>query len=294
MASNESHQLHRFSSVWNGSPLYPAATHCEKVGLNRNTKVVVLFLLLAAAMPLRAEYRWGVFVEAFNTPYRKIGDQVVDLTPLFAWHRSKTHYERPLRDWKFIAGYIASVPTNGVLVRVDASMREAPDLDMVWVRNYPLQRHCVDGDRIAVLARETGRHQYRSAIGALMTVPLYDWGLRLTPEEEQIADSLRRVNVDKVLSTYDKAIEQRARQKAAADVKAVAHQQQRAAAGSAQAQYDLAVRYLTGAGVDQNIEEARRFLNLSAAQDFGLARQKLIWLQTNSPPGATNFVGAIK
>lgn len=57
--------------------------------------------------------------------------------------------------------------------------------------------------------------------------------------------------------------------------KVLAFQQQRALSGSAQAQYDLGVRYLAGDGVEKNLTEARRWLSLAVAQKHALAVKKL-------------------
>ncbi len=58
--------------------------------------------------------------------------------------------------------------------------------------------------------------------------------------------------------------------------KVLAFQQQRALAGSAQAQYDLGVRYLTGDAVEKNLTEARKWLTLAAAQKHAFATKKLV------------------
>lgn len=60
-----------------------------------------------------------------------------------------------------------------------------------------------------------------------------------------------------------------------AEVKAVAFQKKRAAEGAAWAQHDLAVRYLTGNGVEQDIEQGRHWLEKAAAQDDTRAKRKL-------------------
>lgn len=57
--------------------------------------------------------------------------------------------------------------------------------------------------------------------------------------------------------------------------KVLAFQQQRAQAGSAQAQYDLGMRYLTGDGVEKNVIEARKWLTLAVAQKHAFATKKL-------------------
>lgn len=67
--------------------------------------------------------------------------------------------------------------------------------------------------------------------------------------------------------------------------KTVEFQTQRAENGSATAQYDLGVRYLTGDGVQTNLDLARKWLTLSAAQTNHQAMQKLVELdrKTTAP-----------
>ncbi len=60
-----------------------------------------------------------------------------------------------------------------------------------------------------------------------------------------------------------------------AEIKAVAFQKKRAAEGAAWAQHDLAVRYFTGNGVEQDIEQGRHWLEKAAAQDDTRAKRKL-------------------
>ncbi len=68
--------------------------------------------------------------------------------------------------------------------------------------------------------------------------------------------------------------------------KTVEFQKQRAEAGSDTAQYDLAVRYLKGEGVQRDLERARRWLEKSAKAGNSLAAKKLKELPApeNPPP----------
>lgn len=63
----------------------------------------------------------------------------------------------------------------------------------------------------------------------------------------------------------------------------------RAEAGSASAQYDLAIRYLTGKGVATNLVEARKWLEAAARQGDYWAKKKLAELEAQGllpPPAA--------
>jgi hypothetical protein len=63
--------------------------------------------------------------------------------------------------------------------------------------------------------------------------------------------------------------------KAEQDQKVIEFQKQRAASGSASAQYDLGVRYLDGDGVEKNPELARKWLEASAKNGNRQAAKKL-------------------
>lgn len=71
--------------------------------------------------------------------------------------------------------------------------------------------------------------------------------------------------------------------KAAADQRLLAFQRKRAEGGSASAQYELGVRYLTGKGVEVSPSEARKWLAASAKQDYSAAQRKLKDLDAGSP-----------
>ncbi len=60
-----------------------------------------------------------------------------------------------------------------------------------------------------------------------------------------------------------------------AQKRAVEFLRQRAEAGNASAQYELALRYLNGKGVEKNPAEARKWLTAAAKQDYVWAKKKL-------------------
>jgi len=66
--------------------------------------------------------------------------------------------------------------------------------------------------------------------------------------------------------------------------KTIAFQKKRAEDGSASAQYELAVRYLKGDGLDKDVETGRKWLEKSAAQDYSLAKRKLEELNAEKKP----------
>jgi hypothetical protein len=232
----------------------------------------------------RAAYNDAVRA-ACTDPFRKIGEQAFDLRPLFRWNENAlaVPYPSQLCDWHPIIGEVAGVTSNGVIVVLHKLARQGPELDTIWLRNYPLLKTCVDSDPVLVLAREAGRQQYRSPVGAIITVPAYDYGTLLSPEEEQILRDVHLARLEQLRRQHDDLKQAERQKKASLDARVLDHQKERAAAGSPQAQYDLAIRYLTGAGVQVDTNEARRLLELAAAQDFQLARDKLKTL-ANAPP----------
>ena len=65
--------------------------------------------------------------------------------------------------------------------------------------------------------------------------------------------------------------------------KTIEFQKQRAASGSATAQYDLALRYLNGDGVEKNLETAQKWFGEAAKQGHSGAIKKLEELKAAKP-----------
>ena len=66
--------------------------------------------------------------------------------------------------------------------------------------------------------------------------------------------------------------------------KTIEFQKKRAEAGSASAQYELALRYLFGDGLEKDVEPGRKWLEKSAAQDYAQAKKKLEDLDAAKKP----------
>jgi hypothetical protein len=66
------------------------------------------------------------------------------------------------------------------------------------------------------------------------------------------------------------------------DKRVVAFQKQRAEEGSASAQYQLALRYLNGDGVEKDLQAARKWLSAAAREGSSEAKSKLA--QLNASP----------
>jgi TPR repeat protein len=63
--------------------------------------------------------------------------------------------------------------------------------------------------------------------------------------------------------------------KDSADKRLLDFQKQRAMSGQASAQYDLGMRYLNGDGVEENLEEGRKWIEKAAKQEHTMAIKKL-------------------
>jgi TPR repeat protein len=77
-----------------------------------------------------------------------------------------------------------------------------------------------------------------------------------------------------------------------AQKRAVELLRQRAEAGNASAQYELAMRYLNGKGVEKNPAEARKWLTAAAKQDYVWAKKKLEELAAAGELSATTDLPA--
>jgi TPR repeat protein len=70
--------------------------------------------------------------------------------------------------------------------------------------------------------------------------------------------------------------------KAGIEKRVLAFQQQRAREGSASAQYDLAMRYLKGDGVEKDVQRARQWLTTAAKGSSPEARRQLEQLDSTA------------
>jgi hypothetical protein len=83
------------------------------------------------------------------------------------------------------------------------------------------------------------------------------------------------------------AVEKSGAEQAEIQRRVVAFQRRRAEAGRPGAQYDLAMSYLSATGVEQDVAEARKWLERAAFQGHGPARQALRRLDDDPAEGAS-------
>ncbi|MDA7916284.1 SEL1-like repeat protein [Verrucomicrobia bacterium] len=126
--------------------------------------------------------------------------------------------------------------------------------------------HCAGPDK-EWKTEDDMEHSYDlAALGGSTSQPYAESGSRKGKESSQKPQRKKPTN---------KGLKPDRPSKKETDKKVVEHQIQRAADGSASAQYDLAMRHLTGDGVDFNIDKAMNLLRESAGQDYTKSTKKL-------------------
>lgn len=139
------------------------------------------FLLLLALADLHAA------VAPYH-PYRIIGTNHYDLTPLYRWHTNHALYKTaPMEDWIHAANgdyFIVKQVWEPGLLYVDFSRWDSSGQRQnfpIVITNYPGWSKVKDGDRLDLFAFEIGRYQWREFSGSTHTVPLYDYGIPYDP-----------------------------------------------------------------------------------------------------------------
>lgn len=258
-----------------------------------NAKLIVsLIVALLAVTASRADDNWDQIhlaeLDATTVkPYRKIGDNVFDLTPRFYYARDNQLFtSQPLPQFEFIHGRIVSVGEDGILLRryAESDIALTDSYKLIYVRNYPFQ--AVDNQRVALYAIESGTYAYLSAGNARSTVTCFDFGKK--PSEIEIAQAKDKARERS--ENYQKAI---TAQKAANDliqskkdqqgkVAAIKFLQEKAAEGAPMSQYRLAEKYLKGDGVPIDIEQAKFWLQASCTNGYSEASNLLQKIQVES------------
>ena len=251
--------------------------------------------------------RWiHILTRVCRNPYRTTGGRTYDLSPVFEWLKADSPAEQPLPEWRFLVCKVISVTSDGLLVsshEPNADREQAGET--VFLKNDPFQGTAVDGESFLTVARMDGRHQYTAILGAGRTVSAYDYGTPITSGEEvagfrqaaAVRASVRAAEQARETEQKQKQEEQHRQQLQrkeqaeqevrdlqnferldridAQTAKVVEFQKQRAAAGSASAQFDLGCRYFEGIGVPKDLELARQWLTKSAEQGNAQAKAKL-------------------
>jgi len=255
-----------------------------------------------------------ILTRVCRDPYRTIGGRTYDLSPVFEWLKADSPAQQPLPEWRFLVCKVISVTSDGLLVSSHEPNPDREQAgETVFLKNDPFQGTAVDGESFLTVARMDGRHQYTAILGAGRTVSAYDYGTPITDGEEvagfrQAAAVRASVRASVLAAKQARETEQRQEQERqqrqrneqaeqaeqqaeqqlrdlqnferlerieSQTAKVVEFQKQRAAAGSASAQFDLGCRYSDGIGVPKDLELARQWLTKSAEQGNAQAKAKL-------------------
>lgn len=238
------------------------------------------------------EFRASRLALACEDPFREIDGSNYCLLPRFQYASNilaglaptdAAHV--PCGEFEFIWGRVFQITDDGILMKKmpwEESSADDIDYELVFVSRIP-SSSLVDNDIVALYAVSSGRHSYVTTQGARSTVPKYDFGRVLTPQEaaplqkefddkiqdaarqRAAADSARKVNA--------------ANKKAEANARALEWNQQQADAGDPYGLLRMGQRYLHGDGVETNLAKARDYLQRSADLGNDTAKEELAKLQ---------------
>jgi hypothetical protein len=199
--------------------------------------------------------------------FRTLNGESFDLRPLAAHNQAGKFigiYPVALNGWEVITGDLIDTSNEGALLQVSNRV--------IYVTGK-LPPKPNDGKKTYhnLFLKLNGTHQVYLANGGTMQVARYDQG---EPDEKAYKAAIERLI--KEVNALRETEEKRANTKRIiVDERTLAFQKQQAEAGSGQAQYALAIRYLEGKGVERDEKRAVEWLKKSAAQDFGPAKRKL-------------------
>lgn len=232
---------------------------------------------LLIGMPgLRESRRMDEVIHSYMQPamFRTLNGESFDLRALAAQHqvgRFTGVLPVTLAGWEIISGDLIDISSEGALLQVSNRV--------IYVTGK-LSPKPNDGKKTYhnLFLKLNGTHQVYLANGGTMMIPRYDQG---QPDEKAYTTAVERLI--KEVNALREAEEKRATAKRIiVDERTLAFQKQQAEAGSGQAQYALAIRYLEGKGVERDEKLAVEWLKKSAALDFGPAKRKLEELE--KPP----------
>jgi hypothetical protein len=221
-------------------------------------------------------------VRATREPYRRVGTNFYDLSPIYLWSSSSAGSNsrlppRPMAEWYGVTAHsgpvyirylVDQVLQDGLLVHESRFVTYTVDDPPFFLTNYPNFRNLTDNQSISFLALRTGGYRYVDTLGAVRTIPLYDYGtpvsleaLRaalyppLTPEQ-QAARAAERAVADDL----------RERNRLALQAKALKFNQDLADQGDPGGQFRMGERYRDGDGVPKDAAKAKEYFGKSAAQ----------------------------
>ena len=121
-----------------------------------------------------------------DSPLRMLGEQTVDLQPLFEWSSNPDAGERPLSAWKRVRARIVRETAYGWLVEGEAEGESQPS--MFLVKHPPRERL----ERFRELQRQLSAYrQQRADLDAYLDRPVHtpdnNWGYTSISYEDQLA-----------------------------------------------------------------------------------------------------------
>lgn len=251
-------------------------------------RLIIASILMASVLIARADRRDELISEmvrmAAHDPYRAIGGEGFDLSPLFEHLKRIDSWQgRPMREWRLIYGHVQQVLEDGLLVQTERLPHWTFEEKVVFLKNHRALAKAVDGSAVAEFARPIERYQFTSVAGAVRTVEAYDCGSPLPREKVvEINQKKAEIEVEKNRFQLEQAEHARqVRQKAlaekdeAAKRKTVEFQKLQATNGVGYAQFELGIRYLRGDGVDSDIGLAQLWLTRATTNGFSGALTNL-------------------
>ncbi|HTH49748.1 MAG TPA: SEL1-like repeat protein [Candidatus Limnocylindria bacterium] len=214
---------------------------------------------------------------ACTFPFRKIGDQTIDLVPLFRYYELKPAGPRPLPEWELLVGRILQVSAGaGSLFTIDTGRRRGENVFIAGDAFEGLS----DGIGYSLFARENGTYSYESTDHAKRTVKRYEFGEILLGDEAE--PMFLKYQKEAQVAAEEKERVRKAK-KAALDAATIAFLRQRIEGGSGDAAYELARRYEQGNGVEKDEAEAARLLKQAAKLGNTDAAKRLLG---DAPPAS--------
>ncbi len=249
---------------------------------------IVVAILLFAATTGRAqvseserflrERRIAIATKANVDRWRVIDGVLVDLKPFFDYS-GKAGPPPGFDGWQYLYGEVAGITAGVMLFQPTFPM--AQGWEYAIIKNHPLQKSAVIGNRLRFFARRNGTYQRDDVFASLKlsSLPLYDYGSKPAGElEKKVSEieSREKTETDARLEGLGQAVDlQRESKRSETEQKVIAFQMERASNGSAQAQFDLGMRYLHGEGLGSNLDFARRWLNAAATNGNASASNAL-------------------
>ena len=244
-----------------------------------NTNGVNLITLPKSTTKWRHSGLWSSYVEmAYLFGVRQWGNDIYDLRPARPMFESG---EVHANGFHLLAGKVISVASDGLLVSLDTKVGFRPQA--VFLYRAPFRDSVVDGEAFAAIGRMMKPYTYTSASGARSTVESYDCGE--APEKKWIEqlNARAKAEADKIelarqMTARDYELakkEAKARRDMEADAKVVSAYRVRADSGDADAQYELALRYLSGKGVAKDYDAGTKLLEQASKQGHKKAAEKL-------------------